>query len=231
MRRASLTFLHPSQSHLLGHSTAFTQYTQETASYAYSDASSIARFPAFHFNPHALLPLAALLPPSSARDNGEGRGQRKANVLAAVLEADGPHTVRVRRGPDAGREVSVLRLVLGDAVGGLARLAAWREVADAWADAGVRRGDVVHLESESSRFTRTSFSLICEPEADFVRASRARASRCPRLPPGGTRLRQGLYGGRKRGDRELYGVPTAQVAAADLLPDDAYRARGRAAAA
>ena len=46
------------------------------------------------------------------------------------------------------------------AAGGLARLAAWREVADAWADAGVRRGDVVHLESESGSLTRVSFSLL-----------------------------------------------------------------------
>ena len=152
MRRASLTFLHPSQSRLLGHSTRFTQDTQETASYAYSDASSIARFPAFHFNPHALAPLAVLLPRDGA--------QRKTNVPAAVPEADGPHIVRVRRGPEAGREVSVLRLALSDAAGGLTRLAASRDVADGWADAGVRRGDVVHLESESGRITRVSFSLL-----------------------------------------------------------------------
>ena len=34
-------------------------------------------------------------------------------------------------------------------------------------------------------------------------------------------------GGHERGNRELHGVPAAQVVAAHLLPDDAYRARGR----
>ena len=41
-------------------------------------------------------------------------------------------------------------MVMGDEAGKVCKLTAWREVADAWASAGVRRGDVVLLESKST---------------------------------------------------------------------------------
>lgn len=70
-----------------------------------------------------------------------------------MLEVDGPDEVTVRRGPDAGRTVSMLRLIVGDEASTVRKLTAWREVAEAWGggatqDAvGVRCGDVVYFES------------------------------------------------------------------------------------
>ncbi|EPQ57719.1 hypothetical protein GLOTRDRAFT_136615 [Gloeophyllum trabeum ATCC 11539] len=114
--------------------------TQETSFHTYSDASSIAHFPAFHFSLHALTPLSSL--PSHSR---------KVNTLVAVLEVDGPDVVRIKQGRDAGREVSVLRMIVGDerAVG---KVTAWREVAEAWGGA-VTRGDVVLLSNVSPAST------------------------------------------------------------------------------
>jgi hypothetical protein len=114
-------------------------------SYAYSsNSSSIARFPDFQFS------LGTLSPLSSARGN--------SCLLLAVLEVDGPDEVTVRRGPDAGHVVSVLRLIVGDEASTIRKLTAWREVAEYWGGTAqemagggggerVRRGDVVHFES------------------------------------------------------------------------------------
>lgn len=73
-----------------------------------------------------------------------------------MLEVDGPDEVTVRRGPDAGRVVSVLRLIVGDEASTIRKLTAWREVAEAWGGAtqdavGIRCGDVVYFESRSLR--------------------------------------------------------------------------------
>ena len=111
--------------------------TQDFSTGSYSDTSSIARFPDFQFSLNALSVLASV--------------QGKACLLLAVLEVDGPDEVTVRRGPDAGRTVSVLRLVVGDEASTIRKLTAWREVAETWGGAtqteGVRRGDVVYFES------------------------------------------------------------------------------------
>ncbi|TEB32432.1 hypothetical protein FA13DRAFT_1731632 [Coprinellus micaceus] len=98
--------------------------SQETQSFNYSDASSIARFPTFHFNIHALASLAQVSKmPSKGRKNGK----------------------------DAGKRVGVLRLVLADQEGCVGKLTAWREVAEEWGGIGqgmgCKRGDVVHLEN------------------------------------------------------------------------------------
>ncbi|KAF8641156.1 hypothetical protein AX17_000791 [Amanita inopinata Kibby_2008] len=108
---------------------------------------SIAHFPSFHFNPNALSTLSQLT-----------KTMRKASFLSAVLEVDGngngPDVVRIKSGPDAGKEVAVLRMILGDEEGRVGRLTAWREVAEVWGGSvegvkGVRRGDVVLIESAS----------------------------------------------------------------------------------
>jgi hypothetical protein len=110
-----------------------------TTSYdAYSDTSSIARFPNFQFSLGTLSELAF--------------AQGKTCLLLAVLEVDGPDEVTVRRGPEAGRVVSVLRLIVGDEASTIRKLTAWREVAEAWGGAtqdavGLRCGDVVYFES------------------------------------------------------------------------------------
>lgn len=118
--------------------------SQETQSFNYSDASSIARFPTFHFNIHALASLAQV---SKMPSKG-----KKANLLIAIAEVDGPEMITIKNGKDAGKRVGVLRLVLADQEGCVGKLTAWREVAEEWGGIGqgmgCKRGDVVHLESE-----------------------------------------------------------------------------------
>lgn len=130
-------------SSLWQHSNVETQLSAiTTTSYVYSDTSSIARFPNFQFSLGTLSELAS--------------AQGKTCLLLAVLEVDGPDEVTVRRGPDAGRVVSVLRLIVGDEASTIRKLTAWREVAEAWGGAtqdavGIRCGDVVYFESTSRR--------------------------------------------------------------------------------
>jgi len=139
------SFLRPSGSLLQG-----TYQTQETGtSFEYSDASSIARFPNFQFSLHKLTPLSSLYAAAKS-----GRGSRKVNMLLAALEVQGPDTVRVKQGPDAGQQVSILKLILGDDQGSVCKMTAWRDTADAWAglgpSPGLTRGDVLYFESTLS---------------------------------------------------------------------------------
>ncbi|KAK0497037.1 hypothetical protein EDD18DRAFT_184808 [Armillaria luteobubalina] len=120
--------------------------TQETQETHYSDTSSIARFPTFHFNLHTLGTLNGL----------RGGSSRKMNFLLAVLEVDGPDTIRTKKGP----EISLLKMILGDDEGNMCKLTAWREVADVWGgltgSVRAKRGDVVFLENVTA---------TCEPQA------------------------------------------------------------------
>ncbi|OBZ71048.1 hypothetical protein A0H81_09290 [Grifola frondosa] len=128
--------------------------TQE--SYDSSDASSIARFPAFYFSLHSLTSLTALSNHAQAI-GGDSPRALQVTVLVAVLEVDGPDAIRIKKGAEAGKEVSLLKLVLGDADGAVCRLTAWREVAESWGGAsleddapGIKKGDIVLLESASA---------------------------------------------------------------------------------
>lgn len=117
----------------------------------YSDTSSIARFPTFHFDIRALTPLMAFT-----------RLSRKTNVLVAILEIEPARAVKLKnkkpkapkkgleRFQDEGEEVSVLNMIVGDADGSIARVTAWRAVAEEWSTT-VRRGDVVHIHSKSQK--------------------------------------------------------------------------------
>ncbi|KZT10937.1 uncharacterized protein LAESUDRAFT_755572 [Laetiporus sulphureus 93-53] len=156
--RTGTSFLRPTASASRPRSQFQTQDTQDKTSYIYSDASSISRFPAFHFSLHALTPLSSLIAEAHAqkRQPNAGKDSRKVTVLAAVLELDGPDTIRIKRGVDAGKDVSLLKLILGDDDGTICKLTAWREVAESWGGSipeltspGVKRGDVLLLESES----------------------------------------------------------------------------------
>lgn len=145
----SISFLRPTAS-LSRVRTQFDE-TQETGSYDYSDASSINRFPNFHFNLHQLTPLSRL----SSVGAADREQSRKVSLLAAVLEVEGPDTIRVKKGVDAGNEVSILKLIIGDEDGAICKLTAWRDVAEAWGGSdpdpttpGVKRGDVVFLQSQ-----------------------------------------------------------------------------------
>lgn len=136
-----------------------TQETQDTTSFNYSDASSIARFPAFQFSLHSLTPLSAL---------SNGAGSRRVSVLLAVLEVEGPNTIRIKRGADAGKQVSILKMILGDQDGMVCKLTAWREVAEAWGGAGhslaVKRGDVVFVDNVMATCNpSTSATLTASP--------------------------------------------------------------------
>lgn len=129
------------------HTTAAAE-TQETQSYEYSDASSIARFPDFQFNLHTLAPLSEF---SSSKQRG--KGSKKISALLATLEAEGPDRLTLRKGVDSGKEIYVFKMVLGDENGSVCKLTAWREVAEIWGgvgqEIGIKRGDIVYLESTS----------------------------------------------------------------------------------
>jgi hypothetical protein len=121
-----------------------TQYSQSFRNH--SEASSIARFPIFHFNLHTLTSLSQL------SENTKFKGSIKVNVLLAVLEMEGPDTIRIKKGPESGKEIAILKMILGDEEGIACKLTAWREVAEEWGGSGnavaAKRGDIVHIESK-----------------------------------------------------------------------------------
>ncbi|KAL0946329.1 hypothetical protein HGRIS_012567 [Hohenbuehelia grisea] len=127
------------------HSNSTFLETQEDSQGVYSDASSIGRFPTFTFSLHTLGTLNSIRRLSTTMI-------RRWNLLLAVLEVEGPDTIRLKKGVDAGKEVSLLKLIMGDDEGNICKLTAWRETADHWSGAGnrvaVKRGDIVHLESQ-----------------------------------------------------------------------------------
>jgi len=123
--------------------------TQETTSYEYSDTSSIGRFPHFSFDLHTLRLVKALV---EMAKSSTAKGTLKVNVLMAVLEVEGPDTVTIRKGQQAGNQVSILKMILGDGDGNVLKLTAWRDVAEMWgieADTQplIRRGDIVLFQS------------------------------------------------------------------------------------
>ncbi|KAH9486173.1 hypothetical protein JR316_0000237 [Psilocybe cubensis] len=128
----------------------------------YSDASSIARFPSFHFNLHTLTSLSSLV-------ERKFKGSVKISCLLAVLEVEGPDTIRIKNGAEAGKEVSILKIVLGDEEGTVCKLtASWREIAEDWGGAGkavaTKRGDIVYLENVmASCDPATSITLSPSP--------------------------------------------------------------------
>ncbi|KZT23880.1 hypothetical protein NEOLEDRAFT_1095249 [Neolentinus lepideus HHB14362 ss-1] len=114
--------------------TTRTHSFLETQENSYSDTSSIVRFPNFHF----------LLSSLSLLSNAKG----KISVVVAVLEADGPDMITIKKGAETGKEVAILKMIVGDEHGTVAKLTSWREVAEAWGGVPVKRGDVVLLESK-----------------------------------------------------------------------------------
>ncbi|KAJ7499685.1 hypothetical protein FB451DRAFT_1206199 [Mycena latifolia] len=135
--------------------------TQDTQSYNYSDASSIARFPAFHFSLNALASLTSLA-------RSRVKGTTKVTLLLAVLEVDGPDSFHFKKGKDAGKESFVLKMILGDEDGNVCKLTAWREVAQDWGGAGdeigAKRGDIILLTDVMAAFEpRTAVTLTASP--------------------------------------------------------------------
>ena len=158
--QSAFTFLRPTASVSRFRPARETQETQETGSYDYSDASSVGKFPDFHFSIHSLTSLSHLAAHAQSDIQKPGaeasKTSQKVTLLAAVLEVDGPDTIHIKKGAEAGKEVSLLKLILGDEEGAVCKLTAWREVAESWGGADpaetaprVKRGDVVLLESAS----------------------------------------------------------------------------------
>ena len=151
------TFLRTSVSVSRIRSTFADFETQETGSYDYSDASSIANFPVFHFNLHNVCTIASLAHPTQeTQPRVSSKLSRKVNLLVAILEIEGPETIRIKKGLDAGTEVTLLKFIVGDETGAICRLSAWREVAEDWAGLDpasktpqAKKGDIVFLESEA----------------------------------------------------------------------------------
>ncbi|KAI6124739.1 hypothetical protein EDD16DRAFT_1475007 [Pisolithus croceorrhizus] len=131
-----------------------TYGTQETA-YSDENTSSVARFPNFQFSLHTVTALSSLCSTLCGQDQVRQKNSHKVNVLVAVLEVEGTDTVKVKTGPRAGQEVSILKLILGDEEGCVCRLTAWRDTAEVWGGYGMdsdsppalTRGDVVYFEN------------------------------------------------------------------------------------
>jgi hypothetical protein len=144
-----------------------TQNTQETASYNYSDASSIGRFPSFNFSLHSLTSLAILSALSRS-----GKGSCKVSILAAVFEVEGPDTITIKKGMDAGKQISLLKMILGDEGGDVCKLTAWRDVADSWGGnltaPAVKKGDICFVESMSLALRLLSIILIVLYRCDGI---------------------------------------------------------------
>jgi hypothetical protein len=115
---------------------------------SYSDASSIGRLPTFHFSLHSLTSMSSLTNQAAA---ARSKSSRKVAMLVAALEVEALDAITIKKGADAGQEVSLLKMVVGDE-SGASKLVAWREVADEWGASShgrsVQRGDVILLESE-----------------------------------------------------------------------------------
>jgi hypothetical protein len=143
--------------------------TQSFDDYSDEASGSIGRFPTFHFNIHSLASLSVPAAPAPHRGGGSGHGHnppnkipaRKVNLLLAILEVEGPETITIKKGVDAGKQIALLKMILGDEKGGVGKLTAWREVAEDWSgmnnsgrdgSGGCKRGDVVYLESTFSFF-------------------------------------------------------------------------------
>jgi len=86
----------------------------------------------------------------------------------AALEVEGPDTIRIKKGTDAGKQVSILKMILGDEDGMVCKLTAWREIAETWGGVGnslaVKRGDVVLIENVLATYDPlTSPTLTASP--------------------------------------------------------------------
>ncbi|KAF8318421.1 hypothetical protein DL93DRAFT_2054479, partial [Clavulina sp. PMI_390] len=118
----------------------------------YGTSTSIAVIPHFHFKMADLSSLSKLLAQSTSHQLGDRRSKKvlKISFLAAVLEVDGPIAINIKRGPDRGNAVSLVKLIVADGdKGTILPLTAWRETADVMTGLnevecpGIKRGDVV----------------------------------------------------------------------------------------
>jgi hypothetical protein len=123
-------------------------------------------FPNFQFSLHELANLSAMMSERNIQRNqgpAAGRKMTKLSFLAGVLEVDGPDVVELKRGPDAGMEVALLKLIVGDDRGSIIKITAWRQTAEEWAGSdeanhpAIKKGDIVCFKSQ------ISFPALCSP--------------------------------------------------------------------
>lgn len=161
-------------------------------SYLSESESQIVLFPNFKFSLHALSSLSSLMSrPDAERNMGAGHGKRttKVSLLAAVLEVDGPDVVRLKMGAEAGTEVALLKLIVGDDSGAIVKITAWRETAELWSGSdeanhpGIKKGDVVCFKSErSSVFLFFFFFFLISATSLQIFCSARLHQRCQRSP-------------------------------------------------
>src|SRR5271163_591755 len=98
---------------------------------------------------HTLTSLSAL--PKLMKNRSSYPGKGKINALLVALEVEGPDEITIKKGPDAGKRVSILKMILGDEDGSICKLTAWREVAELWGGVdsapGAKRGDILLITS------------------------------------------------------------------------------------
>jgi hypothetical protein len=77
----------------------------------------------------------------------------KVSTLVAILDLNGPSSVVIRKGRSIGTTITLFELIVGDESDTTATVTVWSELAERWGnlteDAGVKKGDIVVLESMS----------------------------------------------------------------------------------
>ncbi|KAF8079318.1 hypothetical protein FPV67DRAFT_1776331 [Lyophyllum atratum] len=111
-----------------------------------------AHFPNFEFSLNLISP--------SSLSKSSSPGSWKVAVLLAALEVEGPDAIWIKKGAEAGNEISMLALILGDEEAAVCKLTAWREIADACDGAGnavgVKRGDILLIENVMAAWDTTA---------------------------------------------------------------------------
>jgi len=118
-----------------------TSMEDESSADATRDSSdaSIVRLPTFGIPINRLASLKHLMQPNSAR---EMSNSKKISVLAGIVDIDGPDYIRIKKGVDAGLEVALSKIVIGDEDGGICKVTVWRDLAEEWGQL-LNRSDVV----------------------------------------------------------------------------------------
>ncbi|KAG6378005.1 hypothetical protein JVT61DRAFT_14803 [Boletus reticuloceps] len=83
-----------------------------------------------------------------------GKGISQSQHATRCPRGSRTDTVRVKKGFDAGQQVSILKLILADNQVAVCKVTAWIDTADAWCGVGpsprLNQGDIVYFESTLS---------------------------------------------------------------------------------
>jgi hypothetical protein len=124
-----------------------TSMDEESSGDATRDSSdaSIVRLPTFGIPINQLASFKQLMQPNSAH---EISNSKKISVLTGILDIAGPDYIRIKKGVDAGLEVALLKIVIGDEDGGICKVTVWRDLAEEWGQL-LNRSDVVLFRGET----------------------------------------------------------------------------------